>query len=238
MVDCSDNFATKFLLNDAAVTLGKPAVFASVYQYEGQLQVYLPRADWPCMRCLWPEAPRDGLVGNCAQAGVLGPVPATLGAMQAMQVLKILLGLHGDMRPAVHTIDLLDMHWHTLRAMRNPSCDHGARDLGSRVRREAVELDYASLDEARSRGSRSSTFARGGSGPWTDPDAQIEWHAPLSAIVEGQAALPRGRPLPDRLRARRAQSRAHGAPASAGLQVGLFARGRARGLTQRVAGNL
>ncbi len=99
VVDCSDNFATKFAVNDAAVILGKPAVFASVYQYEGQLQVYLPREDWPCLRCLWPEAPRDGLVGNCAQAGVLGPVPAALGAMQAMQALKILLGLPVGERP-------------------------------------------------------------------------------------------------------------------------------------------
>ena len=88
VVECTDNFRAKFLVNDAVVRAGKPAVFASVYQYEGQLQAYLPRPDWPCLRCLWPEAPRDGMVGNCAEAGVLGPVPATLGAMQAMQALQ------------------------------------------------------------------------------------------------------------------------------------------------------
>jgi adenylyltransferase/sulfurtransferase len=192
VVDCSDNFATKFLVNDAAVTLGKPAVFASVYQYEGQLQVYLPRPEWPCLRCLWPEAPRDGLVGNCAQAGVLGPVPATLGAMQAMQALKILLGLQADMRPAVHTVDLLDMHWHTLKAVRHPACDHGARDPASLPQStEDAEVDYASLDEARGSGLTLVDIREAWERATDDPDEQIEWHAPLSAIVEGKAALPR-----------------------------------------------
>ena len=79
VIDCSDNFATKFLVNDAAVLAGKPAIFASVYQYEGQLQVYDPCGDAACLRCLWPDGTRDGLVGNCAAAGVLGPVPGILG---------------------------------------------------------------------------------------------------------------------------------------------------------------
>jgi adenylyltransferase/sulfurtransferase len=154
--------------------------------------VYLPRADWPCLRCLWPEAPRDGLVGNCAQAGVLGPVPAALGAMQAMQALKILLGLQAEMRPAVHTFDLLDMHWHTLKAVRNPACDHGARDLESPSRsQEKVELEYASLDEARQSGLTLVDIREAWERAMDDPDEQIEWHAPLSAIVEGQAALSR-----------------------------------------------
>src|SRR5690606_38756057 len=91
VVECTDNFRAKFLVNDAVVRGLKPAVFASVHQYEGQVQVYRPLPHWPCLRCLWPEAPRDGMVGNCAEAGVLGPVPATLGAMQAMQALKRLL---------------------------------------------------------------------------------------------------------------------------------------------------
>jgi sulfur-carrier protein adenylyltransferase/sulfurtransferase len=67
VVDCSDNFATKYLINDAAVLAQRPAVFASVYQYEGQLQVYKPDAQHACLRCLWPEATADGVVGNCAE---------------------------------------------------------------------------------------------------------------------------------------------------------------------------
>ena len=191
VVDCSDNFATKFSVNDAAVVLGKPAVFASVYQYEGQLQVYLPREDWPCLRCLWPEAPRDGLVGNCAQAGVLGPVPAALGAMQAMQALKILLGLPVESAPALHVFDLLGMHWRTLKAARNPACDHSPRDLQAEAIDPAVlELDYPDLAAARASGLTLVDIRE----PWEramdDPARQIEWHLPLSAFLQGAAALP------------------------------------------------
>ena len=107
VVECTDNFRAKFLVNDAVVRALKPAVFASVHQYEGQVQVYRPLPHWPCLRCLWPEAPRDGLVGNCAEAGVLGPVPATLGALQAMQALKRLLGLDAGETPSLVMVDLL-----------------------------------------------------------------------------------------------------------------------------------
>jgi sulfur-carrier protein adenylyltransferase/sulfurtransferase len=191
VVDCSDNFSTKFSVNDAAVILGKPAVFASVYQYEGQLQVYLPRADWPCLRCLWPEAPRDGLVGNCAQAGVLGPVPAALGAMQAMQALKILLGLPVESAPALHVFDLLGMHWRTLRAARNPACDHSPRELQTdAIDPAALEIAYPDLAAARASGLTLVDIRE----PWeraTDnPAGQIEWHLPLSALLRGAAALP------------------------------------------------
>jgi sulfur-carrier protein adenylyltransferase/sulfurtransferase len=191
VVDCSDNFATKFLVNDAAVSLGKPAVFASVYQYEGQLQCYLPREDWPCLRCLWPEAPRDGLVGNCAEAGVLGAVPATLGAMQAMQTLKILLGLPPETRPAVHTFDLLGMHWHTLKATRNPACDHGTRPLeDAAIDPGAIELEYATLQAARGSGLTLVDIREAWEREMDDPGERIELHVPLSALVEGAASLP------------------------------------------------
>ncbi len=72
IIDCTDNFATKFMLNDTCVRLRKPVIFSSVYQYEGQLQVVRPERGGACLRCVWPEATRDGLVGNCAEAGVLG----------------------------------------------------------------------------------------------------------------------------------------------------------------------
>src|SRR5277367_2933717 len=97
VVDCSDNFRTKYLINDAAVLAKKPAVFASVYQYEGQLQVYEPAASHACLRCLWPDATADGIVGNCAEAGVLGPVPGAFGALQALLTIKILLAMEGQL---------------------------------------------------------------------------------------------------------------------------------------------
>ncbi len=193
VIDCSDNFATKFLVNDAAVGAGKPAVFASVYQYEGQLQVYLPRADWPCLRCLWPEAPRDGLVGNCAQAGVLGPVPAALGSMQAMQALKILLGLPTDSRPAVHTFDLLGMHWHTLKAQRNPACDHGALALapGPTAAAAQVEIAFASLAVARSSGLTLVDIREARERDADAPEHRIALHVPMGRLLDGSAELAR-----------------------------------------------
>ncbi len=191
VVDCSDNFATKFLVNDAAVSLGKPAVFASVYQYEGQLQVYLPREDWPCLRCLWPEAPRDGLVGNCAEAGVLGPVPAALGAMQAMQALKILLGLPVDNSPALHVFDLLGMHWRTIKASRNPACDHTPRELQSAAIAPAgLEIEFPTLDAALASGLTLVDIREAWERAMDDPERQIEWHLPLSAFMQGATALP------------------------------------------------
>src|SRR5581483_1910235 len=97
VIDCTDNFSTKFLLNDACVQKRVPIVFSSVYQYEGQLQVVRADRGGPCLRCVWPEATRDGIVGNCAEAGVLGPVPGTFGSLQAFEALKLLLDLPGQL---------------------------------------------------------------------------------------------------------------------------------------------
>ena len=142
VVDCSDNFATKFLVNDAAVLTGRPAVLASVYQYEGQLQVVRADARGSCLRCQWPEATRDGLVGNCAQTGVLPPVPAVLGSLQAMEVLKLLLDLPGQLRDEVLLVDLLDPGQRRLRAPRARECaDHCVRIRSVDAAAPAAELE-------------------------------------------------------------------------------------------------
>ena len=120
LVDCSDNFGTRFLVNDVAVRLGLPAVLASVYQYEGQLQVV--RAGGACLRCVWPQATRDGLVGNCAEAGVLGPVPGTLGSLQALEVLKLVLDLPSQLRDAVLLVDLGTLEIRRIAARRASAC--------------------------------------------------------------------------------------------------------------------
>jgi adenylyltransferase/sulfurtransferase len=121
-VDCSDNNRTKFLVNDAALLAARPAVFASVYQYEGQLQVYKPDPEHACLRCLWPEATADGIVGNCAEAGVLGPVPGALGAMQAILALEILLGIGSQLRGEVLLFDFQRFSTLGLRAPRHHGC--------------------------------------------------------------------------------------------------------------------
>ncbi len=142
VVDCTDNFASKFLVNDAAMRAGVPAVLASVYQYEGQLQVVRADRGGSCLRCQWPEATRDGLVGNCEQAGVLGPVPAVLGQLQAMEVLKLLLGLPGQLRDELLLVDLLESSQRRLAAPRNPDCAGRCVRVDAAVRTApAAELD-------------------------------------------------------------------------------------------------
>jgi adenylyltransferase/sulfurtransferase len=120
LVDCSDNFSTRFVVNDVAVALGKPAVVASVYQFEGQLQVLRPGG--ACLRCVWPEATQDGVVGNCAEAGVLGPVPGVLGSLQALEVLKLLLGLPGGADGALVLVDLGTLDTRRIATRRAAAC--------------------------------------------------------------------------------------------------------------------
>src|SRR6266852_697180 len=122
VVDCSDNFRTKYLINDAAVLARRPAVFASVYQYEGQLQVYKPEQPHACLRCVWPDATADGVVGNCAQAGVLGPVPGIFGSLQALLTLKILLGLEGQLAGEILLLDFMNFSNLKLKAPRRGAC--------------------------------------------------------------------------------------------------------------------
>jgi adenylyltransferase/sulfurtransferase len=162
VIDCTDNFSTKFLLNDVCVRLGKPAIFSSVYQYEGQLQVVRPDRNGACLRCVWPEATRDGLVGNCAEAGVLGPVPGVFGSLQALEALKTLLDLPGQLGNELLVLDLLTMSISRVRIKRAATCpDHAS----SRVVRtlvtsaaaastiaEPLELRFDSLDEAEAQG--------------------------------------------------------------------------------------
>jgi adenylyltransferase/sulfurtransferase len=142
IVDCSDNFATKFLVNDAAVLARKPAVLASVYQYEGQLQVVRADRGGSCLRCLWPEATRDGIVGNCAESGVLGPVPGLFGSLQAIETLKLLLDLPGQLADEILVLDLGSLTQHRLRAPRCTECSDGTcRRIRSLEADDPGELD-------------------------------------------------------------------------------------------------
>jgi molybdopterin/thiamine biosynthesis adenylyltransferase/rhodanese-related sulfurtransferase len=154
VVDCSDNFRTKYLINDAAVLAHKPAVFASVYQYEGQLQVYKPDPDHACLRCLWPDAVADGVVGNCAEAGVLGPVPGAFGTMQAMLSLKILLQMSGQLEGELLLLDFMNFSSLKIKAPRRvecraPECAH-IRELARED--PGIEMVLGSLSAAAERG--------------------------------------------------------------------------------------
>jgi adenylyltransferase/sulfurtransferase len=154
VVDCSDNFRTKYLINDAAVLAQKPAVFASVYQYEGQLQVYKPNPEHACLRCLWPDAVADGVVGNCAEAGVLGPVPGAFGTLQALLTLKILLQMNGQLEGELLLLDFMNFSSLKIKAPRRVECAAPACAHIHGLAREApgIEIALGSLAAAVERG--------------------------------------------------------------------------------------
>jgi sulfur-carrier protein adenylyltransferase/sulfurtransferase len=152
VIDCTDNFATKFLLNDVCVHLAKPVVFASVYQYEGQLQIVRPGT--ACLRCVWPEATRDGIVGNCSEAGVLGPVPGVFGGLQAFEAMKLLLDLPGQLNGELLVLDLLTLSTSRVRTKRASSCPEHAVPRAATPQPAAasvggdLELSFETLDHA------------------------------------------------------------------------------------------
>jgi adenylyltransferase/sulfurtransferase len=154
VVDCSDNFRAKYLINDAAVLAQRPAVFASVYQYEGQLQVYKPEAQHACLRCLWPDAMADGVVGNCAEAGVLGPVPGTFGALQALLTLKILLRIPQQLGGELLLLDFMNFSTLKINAPRRAECRAPACAYIRELAREdpGIEIAFGSLEAAFERG--------------------------------------------------------------------------------------
>jgi sulfur-carrier protein adenylyltransferase/sulfurtransferase len=150
VIDCTDNFRAKFLINDAAVLAQRPAVFASVYQYEGQIQVYKPQASHACLRCLWPGGTPDGVVGNCAEAGVLGPVPGAVGALQALLAIKILLAMPGQLDGELVLFDFMNFSSVTLKARRRAACTAPLCTLITAIPPDAddLEIDFATLSAA------------------------------------------------------------------------------------------
>jgi molybdopterin/thiamine biosynthesis adenylyltransferase/molybdopterin synthase catalytic subunit/rhodanese-related sulfurtransferase len=155
VIDCTDNFSSKFLINDACVAARKPAILSSIYQYEGQLQVIRPDAQGACLRCIWPQATRDGLVGNCAEAGVLGPVPGVFGTLQALEALKILLGLPGQLGDELLVMDLLTLQVSRLKARRASACAAGPCvriPLAAAAAQGSLERHFASLAAAQAAG--------------------------------------------------------------------------------------
>jgi adenylyltransferase/sulfurtransferase len=121
VVDGTDNFPTRYLVNDACVLLGKPNVYGSVFRWEGQLSVFSTEGG-PCYRCLFREPPPPGLVPNCAEGGVLGVLPGIIGSGQAMETIKLLLGVGTSLAGRLLIFDALDMTWREVGLRRNPEC--------------------------------------------------------------------------------------------------------------------
>lgn len=121
VVDGTDNFPTRYLVNDACVIAGKPNIYGSIFRFEGQLSVFATK-DGPCYRCLYPEPPPPGSVPSCAEGGVLGILPGTIGALQATEAVKVLLGIGRPMIGRMMIYDALEMDFMTLKVRKNPNC--------------------------------------------------------------------------------------------------------------------
>src|SRR6202165_5902576 len=121
VVDGTDNFPTRFLVNDACVFTGKPNVYGSIFRFEGQASVFAAK-DGPCYRCLYPEPPPPGLVPSCAEGGVLGILPGLVGLIQATEVIKMILGIGDSLAGRLLLGDALGMTFRTLKLRKNPDC--------------------------------------------------------------------------------------------------------------------
>jgi adenylyltransferase/sulfurtransferase len=121
IIDGTDNFPTRYLVNDACVLLGKPNVYGSIFRFEGQLTVFYAK-EGPCYRCLFPEPPPPGLVPSCAEGGVLGILPGTIGTLQATEAIKLILGIGKPLIGRMILYDALDMSFDTIKLRKNPDC--------------------------------------------------------------------------------------------------------------------
>lgn len=193
IVDCSDNFKTKYLINDAAVLSERAAVFASVYQYEGQLQVYKPEPEFACLRCLWPEPFADGVVGNCAEAGVLGPVPGAIGALQGLMTLKILLKIQGQLAGELMLLDFSSFASTKIKAPRRAECVAPSCALIKSIA-PAVDLNlkFGSLEEATAQGYTLIDIRNDDEVAGAPSGAR---HIPMPKLLKDPSLLPSGKIL-------------------------------------------
>lgn len=121
LIDGTDNFPTRYLTNDVSVLLGKPNVYGSIFRFDGQVSVFDARRG-PCYRCLFPEPPPPGLVPSCAEGGVLGVLPGTIGTLQATEALKLIVGIGKPLLGQLLLFNALDMSFDFVNLRKNPNC--------------------------------------------------------------------------------------------------------------------
>jgi len=121
IIDGTDNFATRYLVNDACVLLGKPYVWGSIYRFDGQASVFWASCG-PCYRCLYPEPPPPGMVPSCAEGGVLGVLCASIGSIQVNEAIKLITGIGEPLTGRLMIYDALEMSYRTVRVMKDPEC--------------------------------------------------------------------------------------------------------------------
>src|SRR5205085_9153706 len=119
IIDGTDNFPTRYLVNDACVKLGKPNVYGSIFRFEGQLSVFYAK-EGPCYRCMFPTPPPPGLVPSCAEGGVLGILPGTIGTLQATEAIKLILGIGDPMIGRMLLYHAVEMSFTKLKLPKDP----------------------------------------------------------------------------------------------------------------------
>ena len=190
VVDGTDNFATRYLTNDACVLLGKPNVYGSIFRFEGQASVFAT-ADGPCYRCLIPEPPPPGSVPSCAEGGVLGVLPGLIGTIQATEAIKLILGIGDTLAGRLLLIDALTMEFRTVHLRRDPSCPA----CGTRTIRELTDYDVfcgdapLSADDSISVQSLAAMIDRGDDVDLIDVREPSEWAVDR---IEGATLMPLG----------------------------------------------
>ena len=121
VVDGTDNFPTRYLVNDACVLLGKPNVYGSIFRFEGQASVFYAK-EGPCYRCLYSEPPPPGLVPSCAEGGVLGVLPGIIGSIQALETIKLIIGAGDTLIGRLVLFDALKLRFRELKLRKDPDC--------------------------------------------------------------------------------------------------------------------
>ena len=207
VVDGTDNFATRYLVNDACVLLGVPNVYGSIFRFEGQASVFATR-DGPCYRCLFRSPPPEGLVPSCAEGGVLGVLPGLVGTIQATEVIKLLLGAGEPLIGRLLLVDALGMTFRTVRVRKDPACPAcGTREItGLREAAAACAAPAPAGDGAAEILPRelAARLAHRDDLLLLDVREPHEWEicrlpgaelVPLGTLAEAAAALPRGREI-------------------------------------------
>ena len=195
VIDGTDNFKTRYLVNDACVLLGKPNVYGSVLRFEGQASVFATK-DGPCYRCLFPEPPPPDLVPNCAEAGVLGVLPGLIGTIQATEAMTLILGVGDTLAGRLLLVDALQMSFRTIRLRRDPECPAcGTRELNGLI--DYDEFCAPRSPDARAAGVQEITprdlaqrLRRGDAIDLIDVREPYEWRI---ARIDGARLIPLAR---------------------------------------------
>jgi molybdopterin/thiamine biosynthesis adenylyltransferase/rhodanese-related sulfurtransferase len=172
IVDGTDNFATRYMVNDAAVLLGKPYVWGSIYRFDGQASVFWAEHG-PCYRCLYPEPPPPGMVPSCAEGGVLGVLCASIGAIQVTEAIKLLTGIGEPLLGSLMVYDALEMSYRKIKVRKDPNCAICGENPTVTALIDYDDFCGAVSDEAQ-QAAAGSTITAAELRDWLDSDKPID----------------------------------------------------------------